>query len=975
MRLLRSLNGTWQFQTDPAGVLAVETLNPERTIPVPMPWQAAFPELLEYSGYAWYRTTIRLDEEWLRGELRLHFGAVDYWCELFVNGERAGEHEGGYTPFAVSIREFARAGENEIALRVFDPVQLNLTLSRWHHDTQASANEFPFPARDIPHGKQEWYLNVGGIWQDVTLTALPHTYISQVHVVPNLASGEAHFKITLGGANPNAENALVHIALEGQEVRARFNAETNAYEARIVIANPRLWTFDDPQLYHADVHLEMGSDADEFAVRFGLREIATREGQLVLNGEPFFLLAALDQDLYPDTIYTVPSAEFLRDEFQKAKQLGLNCLRCHIKPPDPRYLELADEMGLLVWAEIPSWRTFHPRETVHANELVLDDAVKQRVARTLQEMIARDMNHPSLIIWTIVNEDWGTSLPLSAPDRAWVSQMYDFCKSLDPTRLVVDNSACVHAWGPNIHIKSDLDDFHLYANIPDQAKTFEQNMEEFNLRPMWSWSNHGDAQRRGDEPLILSEFGNWGLPSLAALRAHYNGDPMWFDTGPWWSGWEGEPGWARGAQERFHAYGLDAMWDDYEAFALATQWHEFAALKFQIETLRRQPALAGYVITELADIYWESNGLLDFARNPKIFHDMFAAINAPDMLVPEPQHYASWDDDMLALRLYGSHFAPSDWNGARLQWSVAEKILEREREIPYQTRGAVRMLDERLVRVPRVEATQRVRFDFALHDGAGKSLARNWLDLLVLPAHARRAAYARPIAVIAHTDTFGMNVGIASGSLPENVDSAVTPPQPATLPNAAPALGIVRFDLATSLRRIGYQTMSRLDADTEVAVTNLPTAELLRWVREGGRLLFLNNGPSPFFWSHSRGGTYSGNWITSYTWLRPKMYKRLDVPNPIGLPFRHVMPLRTILGLPVEDAAIHQDLLAGMISGWVRHPATHTVQFRYGRGRVIMTTFAFEESLNSRPAAIALLHDLIDHLVSDACDPVLRANY
>ena len=87
-------------------------------------------------------------------------------------------------------------------------------------------------------------------------------------------------------------------------------------------------------------------------------------------------------------------------------------------------------------------------------------------------MIRRDFNHPSLIIWTIVNEDWGTALPLSAADRAWVAAMYRRCKELDPTRLVVDNSPCPHPWGPNIHVHSDLDDFHLYANIPDQAREF-----------------------------------------------------------------------------------------------------------------------------------------------------------------------------------------------------------------------------------------------------------------------------------------------------------------------------------------------------------------------------------------------------------------------------------------------------------------------------------------------------------------------
>src|SRR5262249_2711071 len=162
-------------------------------------------------------------------------------------------------------------------------------------------------------------------------------------------------------------------------------------------------------------------------------------------------------------------------------------------------LDLADEMGLLVWAEIPSWRTFYPKGTVHENELALGADTRARVEQTLVEMIRRDCNHPSLIIWTIVNEDWGTALPLSAADRAWIGQMYRRCKELDPTRLVVDNSPCPNSWGPNFHVQSDLDDFHAYANIPDQARGFEQTIEQLSLRPLWTYSPHGDATRSGQE--------------------------------------------------------------------------------------------------------------------------------------------------------------------------------------------------------------------------------------------------------------------------------------------------------------------------------------------------------------------------------------------------------------------------------------------------------------------------------------------
>src|SRR5579864_3859212 len=120
MRLQRSLAGSWQFQIDPTATLTASSLVPDREIRVPLPWQAGFSDLERYSGFAWYRTTFALDDTWLGGELLLKFGAVDYWCEVFVNGQRVGEHEGGYTPFVFEIRRFVHAGENEVVVHVFD---------------------------------------------------------------------------------------------------------------------------------------------------------------------------------------------------------------------------------------------------------------------------------------------------------------------------------------------------------------------------------------------------------------------------------------------------------------------------------------------------------------------------------------------------------------------------------------------------------------------------------------------------------------------------------------------------------------------------------------------------------------------------------------------------------------------------------------------------------------------------------------
>jgi hypothetical protein len=959
MRLQNVLSGQWAFQLDPEGVLEESALQPDRKIPVPMPWQAAFPELSRYSGYAWYQHRFELSPDWMTGELLLHFGAVDYWCQVYVNGQYVGAHEGGYTPFRFPIRQYVQQGENRLSVRVYDTVQEAIVIPRWRDAPDAASAQPPFNPELIPHGKQTWYIDASGIWQDVKLTAVPAQYIDRVQITPDIHSGETHVRVMLGGAAQHSQK--VRVVINAQTIEATAAAGQNDLTVTVNIPAPVLWTPDTPHLYTAEVSLFAEDGTDKVSERFGFREIMIRDGQLLLNGEPIYLLCALDQDLYPETIYTVPSDDFLRDQFEKAKQLGLNSLRCHIKPPDPRYLELADEMGLLIWAEIPSWRTFYPKTSIHPAALHLDDRVKARAEQTLREMIARDYNHPSLIIWTIINEDWGTALLLSAEDRAWAADMTDLCKALDPTRLVVDNSPCPAPWGLSVHVKSDLDDFHIYANIPEHAEQFEHFVEQFGLRPLWSYSNTGDAQRTGQEPIILSEFGNWAMPSLD----QFNGaEADWFALGAWWSPFDGEPGYAAGVLQRFDALGLRALWPDYEAFATASQWHGFHALKFEIEAMRRQPGIQGYVITELSDIYWESNGLLDFARNPKVFHERFSEFNAADVIIPQLKRHAYWDDEIAKLGLYLSHYSQHDWSQVRVTLSndgeqLAETILEGVQ------RAEVRRVGRLKWRMPKTENPRPTTLSFEAE--SSETRIKNEVSVLLLPAHQRQAAYSGAVSVLLQPERSGMFADLAPSS------------------TASPSGGLQNLwgeeDSALStpykiFGQLGYQTHNALNAETRLLITDHPDTEMLRWVRDGGDMLYLCSTPgSPFFWWQSRGGTYSGNWITSFSWLRPEIHPRLNVSNPLSLPFTDIIPVGVILGLPVTDAAVQGDFLGGQFSGWLHHPALHTVQFRFGKGRVIMTTYRIKETLHYHPIAAAMLHDLVDHLTSAACHPVLKANY
>src|SRR5262245_36174827 len=183
-------------------------------------------------------------------------------------------------------------------------------------------------------------------------------------------------------------------------------------------------------ILHPPSSNRQSSVVDTLSSTFGMRTIATSpNGQLLLNGRIIYLRGALDQDYYPQLIYTPFSDAQLDDQFAKAKHMGLNCLRTHIKITDPRYYAAADRAGLLIWTELPNWQNF-------------TEATRRRAHETLAGMVERDWNHPSIVIWTIINEGWGLELALNAQHRAWLAEAYDYMKQLDPHRLIVGNSAC-----------------------------------------------------------------------------------------------------------------------------------------------------------------------------------------------------------------------------------------------------------------------------------------------------------------------------------------------------------------------------------------------------------------------------------------------------------------------------------------------------------------------------------------------------
>lgn len=908
-RVRASLDGVWTFVHERDGLA--------RDAVVPQPWQAQFADLRDVSGRATYSRRFARPEA--GGEVVLHFGAISYHAAVHVNGTHLTSHEGGYLPFEVVVPDEIIKDDNI--------VEVVCTLP----DGRAEATpEFPFA--EIPHGKQSWYGPIGGIWQSVTLECRPAAHLVHCAISAARGSGQVAVTLTLPDAAIGATARLAVIDPAGQEAATQDCAiATTTQTLTLQVADVLAWSPDTPHLYRLRVDLRKGGDRDSTTHSFGFRTFEARGGQMLLNGEPFFMRAALDQDYYPEGICTPPSTAYLEDQLRKAKALGLNMLRCHIKVPDPRYFEVADRLGMLIWTEIPNVGTF-------------TDASARRMRETMEGILARDGNHPSIVIWTVINEDWGTRLREDPAHRAWVVGMYDWLKQRDPSRLVVDNSPC-HG---NFHVKSDLDDFHYYRSVPERRAEWDALTAEFAAGADWTYSPFGDAVRRGDEPRIVSEFGVWGLPHPAQVRID-GAEPWWMETGGTWGDGTAYP---HGVEARFASHRLDTVFGSFDAFIDAAQWYQFANLKYEIEVMRRHPQIMGYVVTEFTDVHWESNGLLDMNRNPRVFHDVFDTINADVVIVPVVDRYSGTAGEGFAFTLAVASGGRA-LTGGLLRWSAGDGLSGEVAVPATPALDTSAPCDVRIV-LPGLAAAAMLRIDFAYHE-QDREIARNHIDIAVYPQRDTSGLpmLRVPDAVLAeHARALGYPVGDAGA---------------VTVVHAIDAADI-------ALMQAGARYLVLADG-TEKTQRNLRTDV---GPREQPFIPIIDDQPGlplgpetqmPNIGLVERQGTmWRGDWIAGFSWLRRAgAFAAIPGGPLVDLSFDRVIPHHVMTGFRAWEYAgsVH----AGTNVGWLHKPAVLIGERQIGRGALLATTFRLvTERPRQDPVATALFDALVLAARQMRCD-------
>lgn len=544
----QSLNGTWEFYCGKT----------KREILVPFVCQCAMSGIGEAitEDDVVYQRRFHVPEGWKGRRILLHFGAVDYRCRVWINDNYAGEHTGGQTPFTLDITPFLGGGEETVRVEVNDPL----------------------PDKTIPRGKQFWereprsiwYTPSTGIWQSVWLEPVGRNSFLRVHFTPDIDQGTVKVDYRLHEESVLPCQVGITISFQGEPV---FSGRIDCFDRNGSITVPvlsteaRYWSPEEPNLY--DVILETETEGkvdDRAACYFGMRKVQAVDGQIWLNNRPCYQRLVLDQGYWKESLLTAPDDEAYRKDIEMAKRMGFNGCRKHEKAEDPRFLYWADHLGFLVWGAMASFWEYTP-----------DGA--SAFMREWQDLIMRDYNHPSIIVWGMLNESWGVpGIYEDARQQSFSRSLYHMARSLDSTRLVIGNDG----WEMT---ESDICAFHSYRHgkpdDPEGQAFFAAALQDINClskimaRPLCAKGFGYEGQ-----PVVLSECGGISMT----------------DGGGW----------------GYTCVKKEAFLKEYERI---------------LDAVGASGLLCGFCYTQLADVQQETNGLLTQEHEYKADPDEIKRIN------------------------------------------------------------------------------------------------------------------------------------------------------------------------------------------------------------------------------------------------------------------------------------------------------------------------------------------------------------
>ena len=435
-----NLNGLWDYAITKKDAPLPKTFDGKILVPFAIESSlSGVGKTIKADQSLWYERKFQIPEDWKGKNVLLNFGAVDWKAEVFVNGNKIGEHTGGYTPFSFNITKNLKDGENSLAVRVWD----------------STGNGLP-RGKQIENPRGIFYTSVSGIWQTVWLEPVSASHISGLKITPDLDSSSFDIRVD---SDDKSATATIKV-LDNGKVVAQTTAAANK-TANIPVKNPKLWWPKSPFLYDLEITLSNkgGEQVDSVKSYAAMRKFSiAKHGRFggvdfTLNNKKFFTFGPLDQGWWPDGLYTAPTDEALKFDIQRTKDLGFNSIRKHVKVEPARWYTHCDRLGMVVWQDMPSMfgegNGWQPRGFFQGEEITVSKKFEETYRKEWKEIMESLHSYPCIAIWVPFNEAWG---------QFKTKEITEWTKSMDPSRLV--NSAS----GGNYFDCGDIVDSHDYGN-------------------------------------------------------------------------------------------------------------------------------------------------------------------------------------------------------------------------------------------------------------------------------------------------------------------------------------------------------------------------------------------------------------------------------------------------------------------------------------------------------------------------------
>jgi len=459
----KNLNGLWNYAIQDAGQSTPAKYDGK--ILVPFAVESSLSGVMKTVGAQkelWYETTFEIDGNWKRKDILLHFGAVDWKADIFLNNIKIGSHSGGFSPFSFNITPFIKGKTQTLVVKVWDP-----------------SSDGPQPrGKQVKNPEGIWYTPVTGIWQTVWLEPVNKKYIKTVKPTPDIDRNTINIVTETEGTG-SADIVEVTVLNGNKAIASGMGVAGQPID--ITLKNPELWSPENPKLY--DIKVKLISDnkvADEVKSYFAMRKISSARDEygimrMQLNNIDYFHFGPLDQGWWPDGLYTAPTDEALKYDIVRTKELGFNMIRKHVKVEPQRWYTHCDRLGILVWQDMPSGDeapNWQMHKYFEGNELKRTAESEAIYRKEWKEIMDNLYPYPSIVVWVPFNEAWGQFKTV---------EIAEWTKSYDPSRLVNSSS------GGNHFQTADILDIHHYPGPK---------------MPLY------DARR----VTVLGEYGGIGLP-------------------------------------------------------------------------------------------------------------------------------------------------------------------------------------------------------------------------------------------------------------------------------------------------------------------------------------------------------------------------------------------------------------------------------------------------------------------------------